>query len=193
MVDYYKVLGLSQSATPAEIKKAYRRLALKWHPDKNPKNKEEANEMFKRISEAYEVLSDESKRKLYDESADGWNNYSGCSKTSDFHHHHHGRNFDDMFTGFMFKNPKDIFREFFGTDDPFGELFVPPFGNFGDMQNFGHMQSSSTSTRLVNGNKYVTIKKFENGVETVTKFKNGILVSKKIDGIQQLPSSQDGN
>lgn len=58
MVDYYKVLEVNKNATTADIKKAYRKLALKWHPDKNPENQDEANRKFKEISEAYEVLSD---------------------------------------------------------------------------------------------------------------------------------------
>ena len=64
MVDYYKILEVNRNANTAEIKKAYRRLALKWHPDKNPENQEDANKKFKEISEAYEVLSDEKKRKV---------------------------------------------------------------------------------------------------------------------------------
>jgi curved DNA-binding protein len=63
--DYYKLLGLEKSATAEDIKKAYRKLALKWHPDKNPNNKA-AEEKFKKISEAYAVLSDPKKREEYD-------------------------------------------------------------------------------------------------------------------------------
>ncbi|KYM94678.1 DnaJ like protein subfamily B member 2 [Cyphomyrmex costatus] len=59
MVDYYKVLEVQRTSSSADIKKAYRKLALKWHPDKNPDNLEEANKRFKEISEAYEVLSDD--------------------------------------------------------------------------------------------------------------------------------------
>lgn len=58
MVDYYKILDVSRVASDVEVKKAYRKLALKWHPDKNPNNLEEANLRFREISEAYEVLSD---------------------------------------------------------------------------------------------------------------------------------------
>jgi DnaJ-class molecular chaperone with C-terminal Zn finger domain len=63
--DYYKILGIEKTASAEEIKKAYRKLALKWHPDKNPNNKA-AEEKFKKISEAYAVLSDTQKRKDYD-------------------------------------------------------------------------------------------------------------------------------
>jgi curved DNA-binding protein len=64
-MDYYETLGVSKSAEPGEIKKAYRKLALKYHPDRNQGNKE-AEERFKKISEAYAVLSDPEKRKQYD-------------------------------------------------------------------------------------------------------------------------------
>lgn len=67
--DYYKALGLQKSAADDEIKKAYRKLALKWHPDKNPGNKQ-AEEKFKEIAEAYATLSDDSKRRKYDQVRD---------------------------------------------------------------------------------------------------------------------------
>ena len=63
--DYYEVLGVSKDADAKEIKKAYRKLAMKYHPDKNPGDKA-AEEKFKEINEAYEVLSDEEKRSTYD-------------------------------------------------------------------------------------------------------------------------------
>lgn len=65
--DYYKILGISKDATEKEIKSAYRSLSIKWHPDKNQDNTEEATEKFKQISEAYNVLSDPEKKKIYDE------------------------------------------------------------------------------------------------------------------------------
>jgi curved DNA-binding protein len=64
--DYYQILGLAKQASADEIKKAYRKLAVKWHPDKNPNNKVASEEKFKKISEAYAVLSDAEKRQQYD-------------------------------------------------------------------------------------------------------------------------------
>ena len=65
--DYYEVLGVSKTATPEELKKAYRQLAKKYHPDANPNNKEEAEAKFKEVNEAYETLSDPQKRQMYDQ------------------------------------------------------------------------------------------------------------------------------
>jgi len=64
--DYYEVLGVAKTATADEIKKAYRKLAIQYHPDKNPGNKE-AEEKFKEATEAYEVLIDDKKRSVYDQ------------------------------------------------------------------------------------------------------------------------------
>ncbi len=72
--DYYKLLGVDEKASEKEIKKAYKKLALKYHPDKNPDNKE-AEEKFKEINEAYQVLSDAEKRKKYDELGANWEAY----------------------------------------------------------------------------------------------------------------------
>ena len=64
--DYYRTLGISQDANAEDIKKAFRRLALRYHPDRNPSNIEEAEKRFKEINEAYEVLSDNNKRREHD-------------------------------------------------------------------------------------------------------------------------------
>ena len=87
--DYYEVLGLAKGATPEEIKKAYRKLAVKYHPDKNPGDKE-AEEKFKEIAEAYAVLSDEKKKQEYDTYGFG----GGSAGDWDFGH----MNMDDIFS-----------------------------------------------------------------------------------------------
>ncbi|KAF7477412.1 dnaJ subfamily B member 6 [Marmota monax] len=122
MVDYYEVLGVQRHASPEDIKKAYRKLALKWHPDKNPENKEEAERKFKQVAEAYEVLSDAKKRDIYDKyGKEGLNGGGGG-----------GSHFDSPFEfGFTFRNPDDVFRDFFGGRDPFSfDFFEDTFEDF---------------------------------------------------------------
>jgi len=100
--DYYKILGVDKSASQAEIKKAYRKLALKHHPDRNPDNKE-AEEKFKAAAQAYEVLSDAQKRKQYDQFGDaGFEGMSGPGGPGSM-------NMDDIFSAFG-----DIFGDIFG-------------------------------------------------------------------------------
>jgi len=69
--DYYSILGVNKTATDEEIKKAYRKMAIKHHPDKNPNNKEAAEAKFKDVNEAYEVLSDKNKRTIFDQYGEG--------------------------------------------------------------------------------------------------------------------------
>ncbi|XP_050974642.1 dnaJ homolog subfamily B member 2 isoform X2 [Labeo rohita] len=134
MVDYYDVLGVSRNASPDDIKKAYRKLALRWHPDKNPDNKEEAEKKFKEIAEAYEVLSDKSKRDAFDRYGRSDMPSSGSGSSS----------FPDDFPGFTFtfRSPDEVFREFFGGQDPFADFFDDfPFGGM-------HSGFHSSSSRL---------------------------------------------
>ncbi|XP_045390201.1 dnaJ homolog subfamily B member 8 [Lemur catta] len=121
MANYYEVLGVPASASPEDIKKAYRKLALRWHPDKNPNNKDEAEKKFKQVSEAYEVLSDSKRRSLYDRAGcDSWRSGGGAGTP-------YSCPFD---TGYTFRNPEDIFREFFGGLDPFSfDFWDAPFGS----------------------------------------------------------------
>lgn len=96
--DYYEVLGVSKTATPQEIKKAYRKTAIKYHPDKNPGDKE-AEEKFKEAAEAYEVLSDEQKRARYDQFGfDGVKGGPGAGGFGGFGGQ--GMNMDDIFSMF---------------------------------------------------------------------------------------------
>ena len=98
--DYYEILGVTKNATEDEIKKAYRKLAIKYHPDKNPGDKE-AEEKFKEAAEAYSVLSDSEKRSRYDQFGHSGVDNSGFS-ASDI-------NFNDIFSAFG-----DIFGGFGG-------------------------------------------------------------------------------
>ncbi|MFH2060101.1 MAG: molecular chaperone DnaJ [Pseudomonadota bacterium] len=97
--DYYEVLGVAKNVSKAELKKAYRKQAIKFHPDKNPDNKE-AEEKFKEASEAYGVLNDDSKRQIYDQFGHRGLENSGHSGASGF---------EDIFSSFG-----DIFEDFFG-------------------------------------------------------------------------------
>lgn len=105
--DYYEVLGISCTADKESIKKAYRKMALKYHPDRNPDDKE-AEENFKRINEAYEVLSDDSKRQIYDKYGKEGLQNSGFSGFS-------GRDFSDIFGDLG-----SIFESAFGGSFTFG-------------------------------------------------------------------------
>ncbi|KAJ3686132.1 hypothetical protein LUZ61_015296 [Rhynchospora tenuis] len=123
-VDYYKVLQVDRSASDDDLKKAYRKLAMKWHPDKNPSNKKEAEAKFKQIAEAYDVLSDPQKRAVYDQYGEeglkgvpppGSAGPSGPAGGSPFFS-------GDGPTSFRFntRSADDIFAEFFGFSSPFG-------------------------------------------------------------------------
>lgn len=121
--DYYKILGIGRDSDQNAIKKAYRKLALKWHPDKNGDNKEEAEAKFKNISEAYDVLSDENKKAIYDKyGKEGLTGGSGGGRNSQGF----SFNFGGGGGGFHFRSADDIFRDFF-EHDPFGEDILADF------------------------------------------------------------------
>ena len=103
--DFYEVLGVSKTATVDEIKSSYRKAALKWHPDRNPENKAEAEINFRECTEAYSVLSDQEKRQLYDTYG-----HAGLSSA--------GGGVD--FNGTIFQDFHDIFGDFFGFEDILG-------------------------------------------------------------------------
>ncbi|XP_060628954.2 dnaJ homolog subfamily B member 2 isoform X1 [Anolis sagrei] len=202
MVDYYEALGVPRNASPDDIKKAYRKKALQWHPDKNPDNKEYAEQRFKEIAEAYEVLSDKSKREVYDRyGKEGLIGAGGPSGSRP----HPGPEFT-----FTFRSAHDVFREFFGGRDPFADFFDDPFS---DMRGPRHpaagtffspfhatpeffsptlgpginagmgFRSVSTSTRFINGKRITTKRIVENGQERVEVEENGELKSIQINGV----------
>ncbi|EGB05594.1 hypothetical protein AURANDRAFT_17267, partial [Aureococcus anophagefferens] len=108
--DYYKTLGIDKKATKKEVKAAYRTLALKWHPDKNPDDRAAAEQKFREVAEAYEVLSDDEQRRQYD-SVGGIPGFGGGGRGG------RGGPF-----GGGFRNADDIFKDFFGTSDPFADF-----------------------------------------------------------------------
>jgi len=136
---HYDTLGVKRNANDKEIKKAYRTLALKWHPDKAPeKERDAATKEFQKISEAYEVLSDKEQRKMYDLMDSG----SDANQDSNQHTSHQrpqsqpysgstsqtgnwgkGRPQQEQYT-FNHRNPEDVFKDFFGTNNPFDKMFM---------------------------------------------------------------------
>ncbi|MGN8632648.1 DnaJ C-terminal domain-containing protein [Blautia sp. HCP3S3_G3] len=172
--DYYEVLGVSKNADSADIKKAYRKLAKKYHPDSNEGNTR-AEERFKEITEAYDVLSDEKKRKLYDQfghaafdggasdagAAGGYGNPFGSGQGNPFNH--------GQYREYHFENGEnmdDILKQFFGGNGyhsgaaggfngagGFGNGFnhfrdsgnYGNFGSFGGFRDSGHYGDARTS------------------------------------------------
>jgi curved DNA-binding protein len=119
--DYYKILGVNKNASQADIKKAYRKLAVQYHPDKNINNKE-AEEKFKLINEANEVLGDPDKRKKYDELGEDWNKYQQTGQSGGFDsfgggqgkRYHYEGDFSDIFGSGGGSGFSDFFEAFFG-------------------------------------------------------------------------------
>jgi len=141
--DYYKILGIEKKATEREIKKAFRKLAVKYHPDKN--KAPDAEKIFREIAEAYEVLSDENKRKIYDiHGADGLKDQAGFDGSA------FKFNFNDFFKDFSFGGNRNDnannnngghhqrFKFNFGNlfdddeEDEGDSFFGNHFGSFGD-------------------------------------------------------------
>ncbi|MEC7879815.1 MAG: DnaJ domain-containing protein, partial [Bacteroidota bacterium] len=144
--DYYEILGISKSASSSEIKKAYRKEAIKYHPDKNPGDKTaEAN--FKKAAEAYEILSDPDKKSRYDQF--GHNAFEGAGGFG---------------AGGM--NMEDIFSQF---GDIFGSAFGSSFGGFGRS---GHTRVRGSNLRI---KVKLSLDEIINGVEKKIKVNRKIL------------------
>lgn len=125
--DYYDILGISKSASFDEIKKAYRKQALEWHPDRHKDDKETAEKRFKEINEAYQVLSDREKKSAYDQyghdvfTPGGMpGGFGGAGSPFTYTYTTRGGGGGNPFAGFDFGDPFEIFEQFFGGGTPFG-------------------------------------------------------------------------
>ena len=157
-MDYYKTLGINKTASEGDIKKAYRKLAMKYHPDKNPGDKN-AEDVFKKISEAYEVLSDPQKKEQYDMFGSVSTSANGLNMTVD---------------------PMKIFEQMF-QDLQTRPFINDPFSSFeesGLNRNIRRMDMNSTSypsygnsqsisTTIIDGKRYTKVITSENGQTTV--------------------------
>ncbi|CAG9833974.1 unnamed protein product [Diabrotica balteata] len=206
MSDYYKILKVSKNASTDEIKKAYKKLALKWHPDKNPDNKEEATKKFREISEAYEVCRMVKKEELminmeldpeevfreffgssiFDFFGEGFlsnrsKNRPGYNRSNNPSSSTGMSLFSPMSGGFLdgfFSEPGENFGTAFSSMES-------SFSSSGNSPNGSYTKKVSTSTKIVNGKKVTTTKVVENGQETVMKYENDVLRSKTINGVPQ--------
>ncbi|MGE5855096.1 MAG: DnaJ C-terminal domain-containing protein [Syntrophaceae bacterium] len=173
-VDYYKALGVEKGASLEDIKKAYRKLALKYHPDRNPSDKKRAEEKFKDISEAYAVLSDPEKRKQYDE-------FGTDAFRQKFTQEDIFRNFDinDILRGFGFGNLGGEFtwqggsggrgaRRPYTTQrraDPFGDLFGE--------QAYGQREAQAAKDQDIDYNLSITLEESVFGAEKKLALQKG--------------------
>jgi curved DNA-binding protein len=184
--DYYKILGVDKNATQDDIKKAYRKLAMKYHPDRNPSDKS-AEEKFKEITEANEVLSDPEKRKKYDSLGLNWKNYQ-----------HSGKGFEDFFSQYSRRQTSSAgdsfefsanFSDFVGGIGGFSDFFESFFGGKSKGTysgfNFGN-QNSKSSAIDVEADLNITLEDAFNGAE-----RQIIIDGKKIK-IKINPGIKDG-
>lgn len=161
--DYYKILGVDKSATQADIKKKFRKLAIKYHPDKNPDDAG-AEAKFKEINEAYEVLGDPEKRKKYDELGANWKQYEQFQRAGGAggqHTYQYSGDFSDIFgSGGGFS---DFFNSFFG-----GGGFSGTGSAFSQGSPFGQQQRRPRPT-TTQASLPLTFEEAFNGVKKVVQ------------------------
>lgn len=187
--DYYKLLGLDKRATAEDIKKAYRKLALKWHPDKNPNNKA-AEEKFKKISEAYAVLSDPKKREEYDTFGSADQFRQRYTQEDIFR----GFDLNDILRSFGFGDPAGAGARTFRTDRGGGFSFTQG-GQFSDIfegerqrfsrvpqkgQDFEYNLSITLEESVLGAEKKLSLQKNDTVEEINFKIPPGINSGKKL-------------
>lgn len=176
-ISYYQLLNVSKNASSEQIKKAYHKLALKYHPDKNPTSDQQ--DKFKSISEAYQILSDPQKRQKYDrylETGIDFEQYDLIDPSLLFKSFF-GRQFS------MSQDPYKLFNDSFFEDESinfglsnsfFDQNFNFPSNN---RQIFSDSSSYSSSKSTVNGETHETITSVKNGIKEIIKKKNGQVIS----------------
>ncbi|MBK7379480.1 MAG: J domain-containing protein [Ignavibacteriales bacterium] len=181
--DYYKILGVEKSATQEEIKKAYRKLAMKHHPDRNA-GKKSAEEKFKEITEANEVLSDPDKRKKYDTLGSNWKQYQNTDGKGfgDYYSHFGGGNRQPGSAYEYSGNINDIFGDIGGGG--FSDFFESFFGGGGG--GFGGRTQQQKTVIDVEANLNITLEDGFNGSE------KQISVDGKKIKIKINPGTKDG-
>ncbi|KAM6256893.1 dnaJ homolog subfamily B member 8 [Porphyrio hochstetteri] len=209
--DYYEVLGLQRSASQDDVKKSCRKLALKWHPDKNPGNKEEAEKKFRAIAEAYGVLSDPQKRSVCDKPVKSSRSRRGRSAT--------GTQNGSFDSPYLFHDSEESFRKVCGGVDRFVHAFWDPFDHRGDGENwnrtngrimpwnsfgpgwqppFSFVENTAapqnvrmvfTPPEVISGKKIITWKIMENGQERIGVEEDGQLKPVTINGRDHMEKS----
>ncbi|GAW82262.1 DnaJ domain containing protein [Plasmodium gonderi] len=163
--NFYDILNIPRRSSKNEIKQAYRKLALKYHPDRNPNNRKESEKKFREITEAYETLSDESKRQMYDNQLNGGgfssnnfdNNFSNMSSNNNMKYTYQTRRMSD-------EEIEKIFKNVFGNMN-LNDIFKSNVFNQGSFQtresgndfftNFGSTETNIKTEIIPRGNKII--------------------------------------